>query len=171
MSINTFSKEEVAQIVDYTIKNMNQESLAVQIQQHGSEEAYRELLSKGLENEEAVAQVIGWYGSKENALQAMLGQKTEQEQNVSGMQDNDRIYQEFAHAKEIDDKMLAAETVKKLADNYRAMFQLDDARNILIDLAKEYLKKDKLQEVTDAQYGNGVSEYIANAIQKYYGVS
>ena len=47
---------------------------------------------------------------------------------------------------------------------------LDNARNILLDLAKEYLQKQKLAEVTDSQYGEGCSEYAAQAIRKYYGI-
>ena len=50
------------------------------------------------------------------------------------------------------------------------MFVLDNARNILLDLAKEYLQNSKLAEVTDSQFGKGCSEYVANAIRRYYGV-
>lgn len=44
------------------------------------------------------------------------------------------------------------------------------ARNILIDLAKEYSSNEKSAEVTDKQYGAGCAEYIANAIKLYYGL-
>ena len=50
------------------------------------------------------------------------------------------------------------------------MFKLDNARSILLDLAKEYLQGEKLAETTDAVYGEGCAEYIANAINKYYGL-
>ncbi len=52
------------------------------------------------------------------------------------------------------------------------MFCLDNARNILLDLVNEYLDLEfpKLAEVTDNQFGNGCSEYVAHAIKKYYGV-
>lgn len=50
------------------------------------------------------------------------------------------------------------------------MFALDNARNILLDLAKEYLQSEILAEVTDSQFGKGCSEYVAHAIQHYYGV-
>lgn len=35
--------------------------------------------------------------------------------------------------------------------------------------AKEYLQNAKLVEVTDSQFGIRCSEYIANAIKRYYG--
>ena len=52
---------------------------------------------------------------------------------------NERIYQKFVKAKELDDSVLAGEAVKELAELYKEMFKLDNARNILLDLAKEYV--------------------------------
>ena len=172
MSFGAFSKEEVELIVNYTLKNMNKEALATQIEQYGSEDAYREQLSKGFENEQAVADLIKWYGSKEKVLQAFVDEDTEEqkEQDTASVSDNDMIYRQFASAKEKNDQMLATDAVKKLAQNYKEMFRLDNARSILIDLAKEYAQGEKLAEVTDQQYGEGISAYIANAINGYYGV-
>ena len=73
-------------------------------------------------------------------------------------------------AKETDDTDMAHSAVELLAENYKTMFALDNARNILLDLAKEYLRDEKLAKATDSQFGLGCSEYIALAIQHYYGV-
>ena len=73
-------------------------------------------------------------------------------------------------AKETDDMDMAHSAVELLAENYKTMFALDNARNILLDLAKEYLLSQKLAEATDSQFGKGCSEYVAHAIQHYYGV-
>lgn len=66
---------------------------------------------------------------------------------------------------------MAEEAVFKLAETYKTMFRLDNARNILLDLAKEYLSNQKLAKVTDEQFGEGCSVFAAHAIQEYYGVS
>ena len=73
-------------------------------------------------------------------------------------------------AKMENNDQLAKEAVVKLAENYKKIFHLDNARNILLDLAKEYSSHEKLAEATDKQYGTGCSEYIANAIKLYYGI-
>ena len=73
-------------------------------------------------------------------------------------------------AKETNNADMAVSAVEMLAGNYKKMFALDNARNILLDLAKEYLQNSKLAEVTDNKFGKGCSEYVAYAIQKYYGV-
>lgn len=92
-------------------------------------------------------------------------------ENIKREQDEiDRIYQQLVTAKETDNADMAQDAVGLLAENYKKMFALDNVRNILLDLAKEYLHKVKHSELTDSQYGEGCSEYIAYAIQKYYGV-
>ncbi len=73
-------------------------------------------------------------------------------------------------AMEAGDKDMAHSAVLMLAENYKAIFALDNARNILLDLAKEYLQGEKLAEATDSQFGKGCSEYVAHAIMHYYGV-
>ena len=171
MSFSAFSKDEIEEIVTHTLGHMNPETLAEQIQQFGSEEAYKEYLAKGFENEKSVAELIKWSGSKEKALEAALGKTVSTESSATASPaDTEQIYRQFAHAKDTADKALAADAVTKLADNYKAMLQLDNARSILLDLAKEYAQGNKLAEVTDTQYGEGVSAFIATAIREYYGV-
>ena len=101
-------------------------------------------------------------------MQAVLGTSTAPEPTVSAA-DTELIYRQFAQAKESNSTVLATDAVEKLADNYKAMFHLDNARNILLDLAKEYAKEEGLATATDTQYGEGVSAFIANTIQNYYG--
>ena len=84
--------------------------------------------------------------------------------------ENAEIYKQFMAAKETGNENAAKEAVERLAENYKKMFCLENARNVLLDLANEYLKFPKLAEATDIQFGIGCSEYVAYAIQKYYGV-
>ena len=72
--------------------------------------------------------------------------------------------------KKVGNMDMAHSAVEMLAENYKTMFMLDNARNILIDLAKEYSSNEKLAEITDKQYGVGCAEYVANAIKVYYGI-
>ena len=49
------------------------------------------------------------------------------------------------------------------------VFHLENARALLLDMANEYLKGEKLSEETDRQYGAGISAFIAEAIRRFYG--
>ena len=84
--------------------------------------------------------------------------------------ENTQIYKQFVAAKEANNADMAHSAVEMLAENYKTMFALDNARNILLDLAKEYSSNEKLAEITDKEYGVGCAEYIANAIKLYYGI-
>ena len=72
-------------------------------------------------------------------------------------------------AKVTEDSSLEKALINRLANLYKEMFQLDNARSILLDLAKEYLDYEKFREVTDNQYGEGCSYYVAQVIKRYYG--
>lgn len=170
MSFGAFSKEDVEMIVEHTLANMSAEVLEAQVAEFGSEEKYKEHLMEGFQNEQAVNDVLKWYGSKEKAMEAVLNSDGSTEDLEKQQDKNDLVYKKFVKAKEENNDMLAEEAVKELAEVYKEMFMLDNARNILIDLAKEYETYEMMKKTTDEQYGEGVSIYIANAIRNYYGV-
>lgn len=169
MSFETFSNEEIQKMVNHTLKCMSKESLDEQVQKYGSMERYKEYLISGFANEQATADLLKWYGSKEKAMEAVM-QSTGDSKEIKQRQDeNAKIYKQFVAAKESNNADMAHSAVEMLAENYKTMFALDNARNILLDLAKEYSSNEKLAEITNRQYGTGCAEYIANAINLYYG--
>lgn len=170
MSFGTFNKDDVQKIIDHTLQYMPEDVLQEQVKQHGGEAEYREYLANGFANEQATAELIKWYGSKEKAMGAILQATGDREELQQEQDENRQIYSQFIAARNADDAKLAQEAVGKLAGNYKKMFQLDNARNILICLAKEYLRKEKLAEGTDRAFGAGISEFVANEIFKYYGI-
>ena len=136
MSFGAFSNEEVQKMVNHTLECMSKESLDEQVQKYGSMEKYKEHLVSGFANEQAMADLLKWYGSKEKAMEAVMqstgsGEEIKQEQD-----ENARIYKQFIAAKEAGNMDMAHSAVEMLAENYKTMFALDNARNILLDLAK-----------------------------------
>lgn len=170
MSFGAFSNEEVQKMVNHTLSCMSKESLDEQVQKYGSIEKYKEYLISGFANERATADLLKWYGSKEKAMEAVMQSTGSVEEIRQGQDENAKIYKQFMAAKETGNMEMAHSAVELLAENYKTMFMLNNARNILIDLAKEYSSNEKLAEVTDKQYGAGCAEYIANAIKLYYGL-
>lgn len=169
MSFGAFSNEEVQKMVDHTLECMSKESLDEQVQKYGSMEKYKEHLVSGFANEQAAADLLKWYGSKEKVMESVMQSTGSSEEIKQEQEENAKIYQQFMAAKEADNMDMAHSAVEMLAENYKTMFALDNARNILLDLAKEYLQGEKLAEATDSQFGKGCSEYVAHAIQHYYG--
>lgn len=170
MSFEAFNNEDIQKMVDHSLECMSQELLQEQIKKYGSIEKYREVLTNGfLGNEKSMAQIINWYGGKEKAVEAVLQSTGNMEELKQEQDATAEVYAQFKTAKETDNIDLAYDAVSRLAKCYKEMFKLDNARNILLDLAKEYLQLEKLAEVTDMQYGTGISEYIAHTINNYYG--
>ena len=169
MSFGAFSNEEVQKIVNHTLECMSKESLDEQVQKYGSMEKYKEHLVSGFANEQATADLLKWYGSKEKAMEAVMQSTGNAEEIKQEQDENARIYKQIMTAKETGNMDMAHSAIEMLAENYKTMFALDNARNILLDLAKEYLQGEKLAEATDNQFGKGCSKYVAHAIQHYYG--
>lgn len=170
MSFGAFNNEEVQKMVNHTIECMSKERLDEQVQKYGSMEKYKEHLVSGFANEQATADLLKWYGSKEKVIEAVMQATGNTEEIKQEQKENAKIYKQFMAAKEADDMDMAHSAVEMLAENYKIMLALDNARNILLDLAKEYLRNEKLAEATDNQFGKGCSEYVAYAIQHYYGI-
>ena len=170
MSFGAFSNDEIQKMVNHTLECMSKERLDEQVQKYGSMEKYKEHLMSGFANEQAAADILKWYGCKEKAIEAVMQSTGNTEEIKRVQEENAKIYKQFMTAKETDDMDMAHSAVELLAENYKTMFALDNARNILLDLSKEYLRGEKLAEATDRQFGLGCSEYIAHAIQHYYGV-
>ena len=169
MSFEAFSKDEVQKMVNHTLECMPRESVDEQVQKFGSLEKYKEYLSSGFTNEQAVADLMKWYGSKEKIMEAIMQSTGDTEEIKQEQDENTKIYQLFMAAKESHDMDMERSAVEMLAENYKKMFVLDNARNILLDLSKEYRQNSKLAEATDSQFGTGCSEYVASAIKRYYG--
>lgn len=170
MSFEAFSDAEVQKILDHTLECMAKEYLEEQIQQYGSLEKYRESLALGFANEQAMADVFKWYGSKEKAMEAIMQSTGNVEELKPTQDENAEIYKLFMKAKELGDVNIEREAVERLIKNYKEMFHLDNARSMLLDLAEEYIKYPQFAEITDQQFGNGCAEYVAQAIKKYYGI-
>ena len=170
MSFEAFSNDEVQKIVNHTLKCMSKENIDEQVQKFGSLDNYKEYLSSGFTNEQAMADLMKWYGSKEKAMEAIMQSTGNPEEIKQEQDENAKIYKLFMSAKESGNMDMERSAVELLAENYKKMFALDNARSILLDLSKEYLQNSKLAEITDSQFGIGCSEYVANAIKRYYGV-
>lgn len=169
MSFEAFTEHEVQKIIDHMLTHMSKENLNIQIDTYGTLEKYREFLAAGFENKQAVSDVLKWYGSKEKALEAVYQSDGNVEIIENKQDENDKIYKLFMQAKATKDTDLAKDCVTKLAKLYKSLFQLNNARALLLDLAKEYLQGDKLAEANDSIYGKGSAAYIGLAIKQYYG--
>lgn len=170
MSFEAFNDEDVTKIIDHSLEALGEDSIEALVKKYGSIEAFRVAISKGLRDEKTSAHLIKLYGSKEKAVESSLQAPLSAEATKELREEYDKIYRQFARAKEADNEGLATETVEQLADNCKRMFRLDNARYLLLRMANDYLHNSKLAEATNGVYGNDVAEYVGRTIQQYYGM-
>lgn len=82
----------------------------------------------------------------------------------------DLIYKQFAWALESSDEDMSMKAVKRLGESCKNLFKVDNARVLLLEMAKDYLNHSQLEEATDKQYRKGVTKHIGSMIYWYYGV-
>lgn len=169
MSFEAFSDDDIQKITDHCVEHIREEYLEEQIKQYGSMEKYREHLYDSFKNEQVMADLIKWYGSKEKAVEAVLGSTAIKEELQQQQNENDEVCRQIIEARKSENIDMENESVEKLAEVYKGMFKIDNARAILLDLAKEYLQNEKLTYAIDSKYGKGSASHIARAIQRYYG--
>lgn len=169
MSFEAFNKEDMEKIFYHALNVMQQEDKNLFMKEYGSVEAWRTAFCENLDEKNS-ALLLKWYGGKEKAMEAALQANGDQKDFERPQDEISKIYQQFTTAMKTENPDMANEAVEKLAENYKVLFKLDNARNILLDLAKEYLHNPQLAEATDFQFGKGCAEYTAYTIQHYYGI-
>ena len=119
MSFEAFSKDEVQTIVNHTLECMSKENLDEQVQKFGSLEKYKEYLFSGFSNEQAIADLMKWYGSKEKAMEAIMQSTGDTEEVRQEQDENAKIYKLFMEAKESGNVDMEQSAVEQLAENYK----------------------------------------------------
>ena len=170
MNFEMFTDEDVNKIMEHSLEVMEQKDKDIIIDKYGTLEDYKQLMAQGLKDEKQMAQFIKIYGSKDKAIEASLQATGDKEKLKEQQNEIDATYKQFAVAMRNDDTGLAQRMVAKLAEDYKAMFKVDNARYLLLKVAEDYLNHSQLEEATDKQYGEGITKYIGHAIQQYYGV-
>ena len=170
MSFGAFTEEDVKKIIDHSLELQSKESLDAIIEQFGSLENYRASMEENLKDESRAAELIKIYGGKDKAVDASLAATGNMNELQQVQNDIDNIYKQFALVMEKQDADMEAECVKKLAESYKKLLRVDNARYVLLKTADDYLGNSVLAEATDKQYGQGVTKYIGEAIKHYYGV-
>lgn len=168
MNFEAFNNEDISKIWNHFIELQNEKSIQGLIEKYGNLEVFRSSFEENIKGQSA--RLIKIYGSKEKAVQASLSTTTLAEKEKL-QEENDKIFRQFAKAKEADDEALAMDSVKKYADIMKHMFGLDNARALLLEMAESNLERrhPELNEYTDKIYGAGVTEYIGRAVKRYYG--
>ncbi len=171
MDFTVFDDTELQGMVADMLRNMNESQKQIFIDRYGSIEEWEKHMIESASDEKVqrnFVKVVEWYGSKDAAKEAL--KKSPGSEVLTAYRNRiDNIQKRLA---EMKGKEVHSFEVRQLIGEYdfvaKQLYQVDDARPLLMDIAKGYQEDDKLAEAIDSVYGNGSAEYMGKAIQAFY---
>lgn len=170
MSFESFQDEDIQKIIRHSLEVMSEEDKRTVIDRYGDIAGLQEAVTESFKDEKACEHLIKIYGSKEKAVKASLKSTGNREEFEKQRDKINRVYEKFAAAMRNSDEEMTMEAVKELGESCKVFVRVENARVLLLEMAKDYLNHSPLEEGTDKEYGKGVTKYIGSAICRYYGV-
>ena len=171
VDFTVFDETELRAMFNDMLRNMNESQKQIFIDHYGSIEEWEKHMIEGASDEKTqknYAKVVEWYGGKE-AVKELLKEPPKSEVFTAFQKRIGEIQKKLA-----DKKGTAVNSfeIRQLIGEYdfvaKQLYQVDDARPLLMDIAKGYQEDDKLAEAIDSVYGHGAAKYIGEAIQAFY---
>ncbi|MGN0298806.1 MAG: MerR family transcriptional regulator [Lachnospiraceae bacterium] len=171
MDFTVFGEAEIRTLYDSMVTNMNEEQKAIFIEHYGSMEEFKKQFLENAASEQAqknFAKVVEWYGNKDTALEAVKSSKGD-EVFTSYQKRMGNIQKKLADKRGTD---VNSFEIRELVGQYdfvsKQMYQMNDVRALMLELAKEYKENTKIQAGLDSVYGVGATAYIGEAIEAFY---
>lgn len=171
MDFTVFDETAIRTMFDSLMKSMNEEQKKIFIEHYGSLDAFEDHFIKNASTEKVqknFAKVVEWYGSKENALDAIkISQGSEvmtaYQKRIGNIQKK--------LASKIGTDMNSFE-VRELIAEYdfvaKQLYQMDDVTKLMLEIARAYKSNADAQESVDSIYGTGFASYMGEAIEAFY---
>lgn len=171
MDFTVFDETELRAMFSDMLQNMNESQKQIFIDRYGSIEAWEKHMIEGASDEKVqknYAKVVEWYGSKE-AVKESLKNPPKSEVFTAYQKRIGSIQQKLADMKGTD---VNSFEVRQLIGEYdfvaKQLYQVEDARPLLMDIAKGYQENEELAKGVDSVYGDGSAKYIGEAIEAFY---
>ena len=171
MDFAVFDETELRNLFADMLQNMNESQKQIFIDHYGSIEEWEKHMIEGASDEKTqrnYAKVVEWYGNKE-AVKESLKQPPKSEVFTAYQKRICGIQKKLADLKGTD---VSSFEVRQLVGEYdfvaKQLYQVEDARPLLMDIAKGYQENEEVMSGVDSVYGDGSAKYIGEAIEAFY---
>ena len=158
MDYTVFDETELQAMFSDMLQNMNESQKQIFIDHYGSIEAWEKHMIEGASDEivqRNYAKVVEWYGSKE-AVKDSVKNAPKSEVFTAYQKRIGNIQQRLADMKGTD---VNSFEVRQLMGEYdfaaKQLYQVKDARPLLMDIANGYQENEELAQGVDSVYGSG----------------
>lgn len=174
MDFSIFSKTELEEMFEDIASMYSEDQLQILASKFGSMEEYKQqyITNAGKpKTQEHFAKMVEWYGDKELVREFMV--QTGQSRIGKAYSNRiEEIYRKIYRQKE-QNVPVSDFSVKSLIGELefvmKEFLQVKDDPNMLKNLMILYRTNAEAAEQNDHEFGKGMSEYFANAIEAFYG--
>ena len=171
MDFAVFNQEDVEGIFQAQMEHLTEEQKKAMIDRFGGEEEYHRYFVEQMGSEQAqrnLKKVLEWHGSKDDMLESA--------KNPIGPEVQ-KAYQERLDlaVKRLADRKGSPVTsfeVKEVIGEYgflmKQMFRLKDEGGLMRETAELYRSNEQARDAFDGQYGEGMADFFADAVEEFY---
>lgn len=170
MDFTVFNKTELEEIFQTMLDNMPEDIKALSIKEFGSIEQWKEHyinVSSSEKMQKGYAEVVKWYGGKEKYLSVMNDPVSSEYAEDYNIQIDKILYELAAKKGCAVDSDEVKELVLQYASKTKEFSRIEQEKGLMLATAKSY-NNELIKKKTDEKYGEGASEFFAQAIEAFY---
>ena len=172
MDFTIFTKTEVEEMFQTMLEHMPENMRNIAIKEFGSIEQWKKHYMEVVSSEEmqkGYAKVVEWYGGKDNFL-SVARTPVSKEVAESYNKRIEAILQKLIAKQNCD---IDSFEVKELVGEYgfvmKQLAQIKEEKGFMMAQA-QYYRNEQIKPMIDEKYGEGASDFFAQAIENYYKV-
>ncbi len=170
MDFAIFNNTEIEEMFQTMFDNMPTNMRELAVKEFGSVEEWKKHYMEAVSSEKmqkGYAKVVEWYGGKDNFL-SVANNPVSKEVAKSYNKRIEAILQKLISKKECD---VNSFEVKEVVGEYgfvmKQLSQIKSEDGLMLALA-QYYRNEKIKPMIDERYGEGASEFLAQAIEAFY---
>ena len=171
MDFAVFTKTEIEEMFQTMIDHMPENIRNIAIKEFGSIEQWKKHYMEAVSSEKmqkSYAKVVEWYGGKDKFLSAAQN-PVSKEVAESYNKRFEAILQKLIAKRDLAvDSFEVKEIIAEYGFVMKQFSQIKEEKEFMLAQA-QYYRNEKIRLMTDEKYGDGASDFIARAIEAFYG--
>ena len=171
MDFAVFSQTEIEEMFQTMNEHMPEDMRNIAIKEFGSVEQWKEHYMEAVSSEKmqkGYAKVVEWYGGKDNFLSAAKNPISKEVAESYNKQIKEILQKLIAKRDCAVDSFEVKEIVGEYGFVMKQLSQVKEEKGFMLAQA-QYYRNEKIKPMTDEKYGDGASDFFAQAIEAFYG--
>ena len=171
MDFAVFSKTEIEEMFQTMMEHMPENMRNIAIKEFGSIEQWKKHYMEAVSSEKmqkGYAKVVEWYGGKDKFLSAAQNPVSKEVAESYNKRIESILQKLIAKRDCAVDSFEVKEIVGEYGFVMKQLSQVKEEKGFMLAQA-QYYRNEKIKPMTDEKYGDGASDFFAQAIEAFYG--